>query len=395
MVLARVKARIEESCAEIGLPYPWWIPLFSTSATVVITIGALVQRHALFPPTPMALGGLVAIAPLLLWVIRRRMMLPLIEALIVSAAAAILLLQPASVDFAPFLLMVMVAEIAAVSPLSTAFAVTALGVVILVAATVHGTLIGLSLYVVGLLLGLVVGIGLRWQARALEAERANQDIRQQQAVSEERQHIAREVHDVIGHSLSITLLHVTGARHALQHDRDIAEAVEALEEAERVGRTAMGDIRRSVGLLADGPAATAPVPGIEDVATLVERTRAAGVDVRYRQAGDLSFVDMTHGLSLYRIAQESLANIAKHAATAAAEVHLDAGPDGTRLTVRNTLLSHQAEYTPGAGLNSMTTRAGQLGAVLHAGPRGEDWVVDVTVPLATPRSGCPIRPVVS
>ncbi|ONF61744.1 sensor histidine kinase, partial [Amycolatopsis keratiniphila] len=120
----------------------------------------------------------------------------------------------------------------------------------------------------------------------------------------ERQRIAREVHDVVGHSLSITLLHLTGARHALQQDRDVDEAIEALTEAEQVGRAAMADIRRTVGLLADSPSGSAPLPGVEDIATLVERTRSAGLAVRYTQEGDLGRVGASEGLGLYRIVQE-------------------------------------------------------------------------------------------
>ena len=76
------------------------------------------------------------------------------------------------------------------------------------------------------------------------------------------------MHDVIAHSLSVTLLHVTGARRGLQEDRDIDDAVDALSDAERLGRQAMADIRRTVGLLDDGPAKIAPEPGVADIAAL-------------------------------------------------------------------------------------------------------------------------------
>ena len=83
-----------------------------------------------------------------------------------------------------------------------------------------------------------------------------------QAASEERRRIAREIHDVVAHSLSITLLNLTVARHALQQDRDIDDAIEALQDAERVGLQAMSDVRLTVGLLGAGPSSPTPEPGI-------------------------------------------------------------------------------------------------------------------------------------
>ncbi len=90
------------------------------------------------------------------------------------------------------------------------------------------------------------------------------------AAADERRRIAREVHDVIAHSLSVTLLHVTGARRGLQQDRDIDDAVEALEQAEHLGRQAMADIRRTVGLLDGALMSLAPEPGVDDIHCLVD-----------------------------------------------------------------------------------------------------------------------------
>jgi signal transduction histidine kinase len=234
---------------------------------------------------------------------------------------------------------------------------------------------------VAVLLGYTAGSVLRWYVRALDAELGKQDAVREQAVLAERQRIAREVHDVVAHSLSITLLHLTGARRALQQDRDVDEAIDGLTEAERVGRAAMADIRRAVGLLARAPAGTKPLPGADDIAGLVERTRAAGVDVRYEQQGEPATVGASTGLGLYRIAQESLANIAKHAPDATARIHLCVDQDSTRLTVRNGLPSTASDpVSGGAGLPGMRERAAQLGAELSAGPLGGQWVVEITVP---------------
>ena len=105
------------------------------------------------------------------------------------------------------------------------------------------------------------------------------------AAADERRRIAREVHDAIAHSLSVTLLHVTGARRALQQDRDVDDAVEALEQAEQLGRQAMADIRRTVGLLDDSPMKIAPEPGIDDIEVLVQDFERAGLAVTLRVDG--------------------------------------------------------------------------------------------------------------
>lgn len=388
------RARLEASIARKGLTIPWWVPGYTAVANVVVALVAVGQRGA----SPLIMvGGLLAIAPVLAWAITGVMMPPLLEAVAVLGAVTILLTDQATPDFAPFLMVVLAGELAAICPLAPAIAFTVVSIVELGVADLMGRLDGSPLYVVGILLGLSVGVTIRWYIRALDAERDRNDVAREQAMVAERQRIAREVHDVVAHSLTITLLHVTGARRALQQDHDVAEAAEALIEAERVGRGAMADIRRTVGLLAGGSSGTQPLPGIDDIAGLVERTRAAGLDVRYEQEGDLSMVGAADGLGLYRIAQESLANIAKHAPNAAAQVRLHTGTAGTRLTVRNSLPSTMPGPAPsGSGLAGMSTRAAQLGARFTAGPSGEQWLVDVTVPTAAgPRSSaaCPRQPV--
>jgi signal transduction histidine kinase len=380
VLLSGIRARMEASLAQKGMTVPWWVPAYSTGASLVISVIAVAQRGA---PWPVVLGGLLGISPLLVWAVNGRMMHSWVEAVLVFGAVTLLLTRAATPDFAPFLMVVLVGELAAICPPALAIAFTAVSVAELIVADVRGQLEGSPLYVIGILLGLSVGITIRWYIRALDAERDRQGVAREQAMLAERQRIAREVHDVVAHSLTITLLHVTGARRALQQDHDVAEAADALVEAERVGRGAMADIRRTVGLLAGTPSGTQPLPGIDDIAGLIERTRAAGLEVRYEQKGDLSEIGAADGLGLYRIAQESLANIAKHAPNAPAEVRLCANGSGTRLTVRNSLpASAPGAGSNGSGLAGMSARATQLGAEFSAGPNGEVWVVDVTVPAS-------------
>lgn len=381
----RFRARAQASLTRAGLALPWWVPVCSTFLSVVFAVVAVVQRGAVAPPQPVALGGLLVIATPLAWAVTGWVVMWARVAGLI-AAAAILLIEPALPDFAPLLLLVAATEAGSVLRTAWGIAVVAVaGEAILVVAGTWGGLIGGPVYMVAILLGLSGGLVVRWYTRALDAERGNRDASRDKALLAERQRIAREVHDVVGHSLSITLLHLTGARRALQQDRDVDEAIEALTEAEQVGRAAMADIRRTVGLLADTPSGNTPLPGVEDIATLVERTRVAGLAVRYTQEGDLGRVGASEGLGLYRIVQESLVNVVKHAPGATAEVRLNAGRSGAKLIVSNTLpVAVRRSSEDGSGLAGMAVRAAQLGADLSAGPSGKQWIVEVTVPGVKP-----------
>ncbi|MGY6652121.1 sensor histidine kinase [Amycolatopsis sp. TRM77291] len=381
----RFRARVQASLTRAGLTLPWWGALCASAVSFVFTAVALVQRDALLPPEPIALAGLIVIAPSVIWAITHWIM-PWVRMTALIIAASVLLLEPVLPDFAPLLLLVAATEAGSVLRTTWAIAlVTAASEAVLVVAGIWGGLIGGPVYMVAILLGLSGGLMVRWYTRVLDAERGNRDASRDKALLAERQRIAREVHDVVGHSLSITLLHLTGARHALQQDRDVDEAIEALTEAEQVGRAAMADIRRTVGLLADSPSGSAPLPGVEDIATLVERTRSAGLAVRYTQEGDLGRVGASEGLGLYRIVQESLVNVVKHAPGATAEVRLNAGRSGLELVVSNTLpATVRRAAEDGSGLAGMAVRAAQLGADLSAGPSGRQWIVQVTVPGVKP-----------
>lgn len=254
---------------------------------------------------------------------------------------------------------------------------------------------GLPTYLVGIAFGWMAGLMLQYQRRFLYQERGYQDIRAAQAADEERHRIAREVHDVIAHSLSVTLLHLTAARHALETDRDVEEAVEALTDAERLGRQAMADIRRTVGLLDARPWKQVPEPGVEDIEDLVGDFVRAGLDVRYDREGDLGAVSPAVGLALYRIGQESLANVVKHAYGASARVRLAVDATVVTLTVDNTVPAGlPAQRGAGMGLSGMRQRAELLGGRMTAGPSGRGWSVRAGIPLAPGRGGfsCSVLP---
>ena len=214
----------------------------------------------------------------------------------------------------------------------------------------------------------------------------------EQARTQERNRIARELHDVIGHTLTVSLLHVQGARLAVQHDP--ADAERALAEAERLGRECLAEVRTTVGMLreddpAGGPGAgplPAPLPGAGTLPALVEQFRSAGADVSLTVQGDVTRLPATTGLAAYRIVQEALTNAVKHAPGSPTEVRLTVSPGEVTLTADS-----QAPPGPGGGtgtglgtglgLLSMRERAESLGGSCEAGPGGRGWLVRATLPL--------------
>jgi signal transduction histidine kinase len=229
------------------------------------------------------------------------------------------------------------------------------------------------------------GYGIASQQRLVRQLRAAQADLALQAAAEERRRIAREIHDVIAHSLAITMLHLTGARYHMT--RDPHRAAEALAQAEALGRQSMADIRRTVGLLgADARAGVeAPLPGIDDVPALIAEFRQAGLEVTYHVSGDAARLPAAASLSLYRIVQEALANVAKHAPGAAVAVDLAIGEQEVTLRVRDGGSrngAHALANGAGAGLGimGMRERAALLGGVLSARPSGAGWLVECTFP---------------
>lgn len=369
--------------------YPFGVPLFGHVAAVAVAFGAVAQRNAFVPPGWVLLFGLIAAGtPVVGDMTKPGVMIPrpILAVIVTAATAALLLQQPVDqFDLAPIILMFMVGEVAATATLTVSIATAAGALALLSAFAIADRLDDAPWYLAVVVLGWIIGYLLQTQLRLLHQERAARSIQSEQAATRERQRIAREIHDVIAHSLSITLLHLTGARRALEQDRDVDEAVEALSDAERLGRQAMADIRRTVGLLDAGPSGTRPEPGIDDVLDLVEEFRHAGLPVSFELQGDPAEVTDAAGLALYRIAQESLANVVKHAPGASADVRLDIATDSITLAICNPAL--EPAFSPsgsrGSGLRGMRGRAELLGGKLRAGPAAQGWSVRADIPRAT------------
>lgn len=201
--------------------------------------------------------------------------------------------------------------------------------------------------------------------------------------AEERNRIAGEMHDVIGHALTVSLLHVTSARLAL--DEDLTEARASLVEAERLGQQSLAEVRQAVGLLREQrTSAAAPMPDAHQLPELVESFRRAGRSVHLEIDGDLEAMTRTGGLTVYRIAQEALTNVIRHAPDSSAWVHLEISPERTRLTVDDdggdSPNAHHHEDQTGVGIISMRERAEAVGGRLTAGPAGIGWRVEALLP---------------
>lgn len=290
---------------------------------------------------------------------------------------------PVHTDFAPLLLALMVGTVSSLTSFRGGIlAAVSAAALLCLAAALH-RLDSVALYVTFVVIGALVGYLMLTQQRLLVEQREAHEQLAEHAAADERRRIAREVHDVIAHSLSVTLLHVTAARRALQQDRDVDDAQDALQDAERLGRQAMADIRRTVGLLDDGHARMAPEPDVDDIAALVDDFTKAGLAVRLRIDGPTQRVSATEGLALYRITQESLANIAKHAPDSQPVVTLRITRSAAELSVTNRLpVRVGAVGSPaGRGLPGMRQRVELLGGSIDIGPTQGNWQVNASIPL--------------
>jgi signal transduction histidine kinase len=167
--------------------------------------------------------------------------------------------------------------------------------------------------------------------------------------------------------------------------RDPRVAEEILAETEQLGRQALVEVRRLVGLLRDDESAAGPPPDAADLPALVSRLREAGMDVQLDTDGDLGRPSASAGLVIYRVAQEALSNAARHAAGAAVRVRLEVGERETRLCVRDWgpgagRARAALGGTDGHGLAGMRERAALAGGSVRAGPADPGWEVECLIP---------------
>lgn len=206
----------------------------------------------------------------------------------------------------------------------------------------------------------------------------------EQAVTEERRRIARELHDLAGHTLAAVLLHVTGARHVLR--RDVEEAERALLDAESVGRASLDQIRAAVATLRTDERGTDPaLAGPGDLDALVEEYRRAGLRVSAHIASSVDTLGGPVGVAVHRIAREALANVARHAPTNEVELRVNGTAQDVHVVVvdRGRAAHAVDAATQHFGIMGMRERARALGGELDAGPTADGWCVEARLPIAS------------
>jgi signal transduction histidine kinase len=218
----------------------------------------------------------------------------------------------------------------------------------------------------------------RHQLVLVERLRAAQADLAERSRVDERNRIARELHDVIAHTLTVSLLHLASARLAVEHDP--ADAARALTEAERLGRQSLAEVRATMGLLrsGSGQAIASPVPGADELPRLVGQLRDAGADVSFVIEGDIGTLPATTGSTVYRITQEALTNAARHAPGSAVLVRVAVHTGRVEVSVDS---AGRPGQSSGMGLLSMRERALALGGSCAAGPGGHGWLVQASLPL--------------
>jgi signal transduction histidine kinase len=238
---------------------------------------------------------------------------------------------------------------------------------------------GLSVIpIVGLwLVGVLVRA--RRQSVALAERNAALERQAERATTAERARIARELHDIIAHHLSVVVLQAAGARASGKR----ADA--ALEKIEHSGRQALAETRRLLGVLRDTEEETglAPQPGISELDALADTVRATGLPVNLVIDGDPAALPAAVDVSVYRIVQEALTNVLKHAGRARADVTIGCADEAVTIEITDDG-TEPGQQTPagGHGLAGMRERVAIFGGEFHAGPRaGRGFAVHARLPL--------------
>ena len=220
----------------------------------------------------------------------------------------------------------------------------------------------------------------RRHAAALAAQGAALQRQAEQATAAERARIARELHDIVAHHLSVIVLQAAGARASGK------PAGPSLEKIENSARQALGETRRLLGVLRDPDeeAGLAPQPGMGDLDALAASVRAAGLPVHLVISGHNAELPATVDVSVYRIVQEALTNVLKHAGPARADVTIGCAGEAVTIEVTDDGTARPGQQTPvsGHGLAGMRERAAVFGGELSAGPKpGGGYAVRARLPL--------------
>jgi signal transduction histidine kinase len=242
------------------------------------------------------------------------------------------------------------------------------------------------------------------RAAALGTQLALAQARQREILLEERAQIARELHDIVAHSVSVILLQVGAARMRAPGQPGVAEPLHA---AEASGRQALAELRRLLGVLNDSRAEDygrdhvadervpdAPQPSIATLDRLASTVRTAGLAIDLAIVGEVRPLPPGLELSVYRIVQEALTNVLKHAGASRARVRVDYGPDAITIDVIDDGNVRAPGGAPaGHGLVGMRQRAQVFGGTTAAGPApGGGWQVHAELPAESLHAELPAGP---
>jgi signal transduction histidine kinase len=321
------------------------------------------------------------------WPLAWRRRAPFWVALAVGAAMAARALAAEPLEVYPTSLALLVATytVASYAPLREALVSAGFGALALSVAVVQGSgtdaapdpLASAILYGTVWLVGRVVGV--RHQ-RARELHQAR-DAHAAEAVAAERDRIAREMHDAVSHSLAAIVMQSGGALHVLADDPERARA--SLASIEKTAREGLAEMRRMLGLLGEGEAALAPQPGLDRLGELVGAVRAAGLNVETSVVGEPRALSPAVDVSAYRLVQESLTNVMKHAGASWVRVLLAHEADHLGIEILDDGRGPDGEGGAGRGLPGMRERVAVLGGSFEAGPRrpGPGFRVAARLPL--------------
>jgi signal transduction histidine kinase len=342
------------------------------------------------PQVLMLLSALLISVPLL-W--RKRYPIAVLVAVFVGGLLDVAAVAPHQAGFEPF-----VAEIVAFYSVgahederrSVAAYVISVVVGLVPAAILNSTPGSVGAVLVWTFAAWLVGRIIRsWRSRAEALERANRELEQQRelqaeaAVAVERGRIARELHDVIAHNVSMIVVQAGAAARVLEGAQPHVRA--ALEAIETTGRDTVDEMRRLLGVLRDdgNGALLSPQPGLADLGQLVANVREAGLPVEVRVEGEASPLPPALDLTAYRIAQEGLTNALKHAGPACAELVLRYEASSVEIEVRDNGAGSGTGGGTGHGLVGMRERAALWGGRLEAGRTVGGWCVRAWLPIET------------
>jgi signal transduction histidine kinase len=345
---------------------------------------------------PKALGVTLALLSTVPIAWRARWPLAAAAIILFANGACVYAAAPHQAAFQPFIALTLAfysvgSRLEGPSSVWAPFALALAAVPVFVAAVLHGQEAGNAIpNYVWLIAAWAVGRTVRgWRHKTLALEAANRaleeqrELRAQAAVAVERGRIARELHDVIAHNVSMIVVQAGAAARVLASDESPVR--DALKAIESTGRETVEEMRRLLGVLrrADDGLALAPQPGLRDLGSLVAHAREAGLPVELHYEGEPLPLPPGIDLSAYRIVQEALTNTLKHAGGAHAQVTVRYEAGAIELEIRDDGDGSGAGGGTGHGLIGMRERVALWGGRLDAGrPDGGGWAVRARLPIA-------------